>query len=52
MSTLGAHHDKCEGYYEYTRGCSVHWGFNTNSMVLSPNLPRLIMVSPGVLMLS
>ena len=26
MSTLGAYHDECGGYHEYTRGCSVHWG--------------------------
>ena len=32
MSTLGdvqyigGYHDKCRGYHEYIRGCSVHWG--------------------------
>ena len=44
MSTLGAYHDECGGYHEYTgggggvqytgdimntlRGCSVHWGLS------------------------
>ena len=26
MSTLGAYHDECGGYHEYTGGRSVHWG--------------------------
>ena len=48
----GGHHAEVEGYHEYTGGCAVHQGFHTNSMVFSITLPTLIMVSPGVLMIS
>ena len=39
------------GYHEYTGGCSVHWGFHTNSIVFPMTSPH-IMISPSVLMIS
>ena len=50
MSTLGDTMMSVRGYHEYTGGCSVHWGFHTNSIVFSqwPS-PTFIMISPGVL---
>ena len=42
FSTLG-------GYHEYTRGCSVQWGFHTNSIVVPITSPYIIMISLGVL---
>ena len=35
----GGYHDECGGYHRIHRGCSVHWGFHTNSIVFkSPHL--------------
>ena len=42
----GGYHDECGGYHEYTRGCSVHWGFHTNSIVFPMTFPTFIIVSP------
>ena len=36
MSTPRGYHDERGGYHEYTGGCSVHWGFHTNSIVSLP----------------
>ena len=41
MSTLEGYHDECGGYHEYTRGCSVHWGFHTNSVVFPMTFPHV-----------
>ena len=43
MSTLGAYHDECGGYHEYTRGCSVHWGDTMST-------PGFTMMSVGDIM--
>ena len=58
MSTAGryyvyteGYHDKCGGYHEYTRGCSVHWGLHTNSVVIPVTFPRF-MITPSVLRIS
>ena len=48
MSTVGGYNDSVVGYHEYARGCSVHRGLHTNSMLLSTILPIFIMVSHGV----
>ena len=45
MRVLAAYHNECEGYHEYTGGCSVHHGFHRNSV-------GFIMTSPTVLMIS
>ena len=31
---------------QYTRGCSVHWGFHTNSIVFQWPFPTFIVISP------
>ena len=41
----GGYHDECGGCHEYTRGCSVHWGFHTNSIVFLITFPIFIMIS-------
>ena len=28
-------------YHEYARGCSVHWGFHTNSIVFPMTFPHI-----------
>ena len=33
------------GYHEYPSGCSVHWGFHTNSVVFPMTSPTFIMIS-------
>ena len=33
FSTMGDTMMSMEGYHEYTRGCSGHWSFHTNSIV-------------------
>ena len=37
----GGYHDECGGYNEYTGGCSVHWGFHTNSVVFPMTFPQI-----------
>ena len=46
FSTPGDNMMSVGGYHEYTGGCSVHWGFHTNSTVLSMTFPTFIMISP------
>ena len=50
----GGYHDECGGYHEYTRGCSVHWGFHTNSIVFPMTFSHIYhdIPSPSVLMIS
>ena len=41
MSTLGDSMMSVGGYHEYTGGCSVHWGFHTNSVVFPLTFPNI-----------
>ena len=66
MSTTGDTMISVGEYHEYTRGCSVHWGFHIKSIIfgelpsptfimISPgvlNTPSVLMISPSVLMIS
>ena len=49
MSTSRGYDDDCGhvgGYHEYMGGCSVHW------FVFPTTFPKLVMIPPGVLMIS
>ena len=37
----GGYHNECGRYHEYTRGCSVHWGFHTDSIVFPMTFPHI-----------
>ena len=41
MSTLTDTMMSVGGYHEYTRGCSVHWGIHTNSIVFPMTSPHI-----------
>ena len=45
MSMLGGYHDECWGMSWVHRGCSIHLGFYTNSIVFPMTSPTFIMIS-------